>query len=145
VSTVRIIVISPDAGIGTMLTEALCRSRFDVVDVRPGPDVVATARREQPQIAVIDGIHERAEAAELEIAVLKHMQPEVQIIALSKESSARDARIVELGIFYYMAGPPGKELIRVVEAAFSFLARKSEGACTNGDSKMKRNQPDESG
>ena len=118
----RILVISPGSRIGEILNGA--RSDFEVIDIRPGPDVVEVARREQPQIAIIDGIHERAEVALLEIALLKDLRPEVQIIVLSERSSVRDARIVEQGIFYYMTAPPGRELIRVIEAAARLLARK---------------------
>ena len=118
----RILVISPGPRIGEILTEA--PSDFEVIDIRPGPDVVEVARREQPQIAVIDGIHERADVALMEIALLKDLQPDVQIIVLSERSSVRDARIVEQGIFYYMTAPPGQELIRVIEAAIRLVARK---------------------
>jgi DNA-binding NtrC family response regulator len=118
-------VISPHDGIREILASAPSSSGFDIIDVRPGPGVVDVARREQPQIAIIDGIHERAEAALLEIALLKAIRPEVQIIVLSEQSSVRDARIVELGVFYYMTAPPGQELIRVIEAANRALARKN--------------------
>ena len=120
----RILVISPTDGIREILATAPSSSTFDVIDIRPGPGVVDVARREQPEIAIIDGIHERAETALLEIALLKDLQPDVQIIVLSERSSVRDARIVEQGIFYYMTAPPGQELIRVVEAAIRLLARK---------------------
>jgi ActR/RegA family two-component response regulator len=122
VSHPRILVISPGTRIGEILAGA--PSDFEVIAIRPGPDVVEVARREQPQIAVIDGIHERAEVALLEIALLKDLQPDVQIIVLSERSSVRDARIVEQGIFYYMTAPPGQELIRVIDAATRLLARK---------------------
>jgi DNA-binding NtrC family response regulator len=117
----RVLVISPGEGIGAFLMDALCASRFTVIDVRPGPCVVEVARKEQLHIAVIDSIHDRSDAAQLEIALLKDMHDDVQIIVMSEQSTFRDACIVEQGIFYYMAAPPGEELIRVIEAAAGVL------------------------
>ena len=127
-STTRILVISPTERICRILAAESQRMGFELLDVRPGPAVVNAIRRERPHIAIVDGIHGRADAALLEIAVLKDVRPEVQIIVLSECSSVRDAGIVEQGIFYYMAAPPGEELLRVVDAATRLIARKNGGA-----------------
>ena len=115
--TMRIVVISPSCALSTALAKELPPSRFQVVDVRPGPRVLETARRERPRIAVIDGIDERPEAAQLEIAVLKELCPGVEIIALSHESSERDASVIEQGVFFYQAAASAGELVRIIDAA----------------------------
>lgn len=74
-------------------------------------------RREAPEIAVIDGIDERPQAAQIEIALLKDRCPDVQVIAVSGRSSESDAGVVEQGIFYYLTASIGHELPRLIEAA----------------------------
>jgi DNA-binding response OmpR family regulator len=99
------------------LSERLSPLRFRVSTVAPGPDLVRAMREGRPQVAVLDGIHAPHRAAPLEVALLKDRSPGVQIIALSEESSERDAEVVEQGVFYYLAGCSREELLRVVEAA----------------------------
>jgi hypothetical protein len=66
---------------------------------------------------VIDRIHERPDAAQMEIAFLKELRPEVRIIALSQAPSASDGWVAEQGVFYYMTVTEGGELARIIEAA----------------------------
>lgn len=122
----NIVVISPSASLPAALSQTLSSTQFTVVEVRPGPGVLGTVRREQPQIAVVDRIDERPEAAQLEIALLKELCPEARIIALSGESSDADAAVVEQGIFYYMAEPAVGDLVRVIQAAERAAAAKVE-------------------
>lgn len=98
-------------------------AKFRVVVARPGPDFVDVVRRERPEIAVLNGVDERPEEAAMEIEVLKAIQSEVRVIAISGTPTPKDAAIVELGVFYYLAGPPGTELVEVVEAASRSLAQ----------------------
>ncbi|MBI4600852.1 MAG: hypothetical protein HY721_02720 [Planctomycetes bacterium] len=122
----RVLVDSPDASIGELLRERLPGSDFHVVSTQPGPAFLRTARCVLPDIAVVDRVHERAEAALLEIAVLKDARPGVRIIALSEESSPKDARVVEQGIFYYMTLPTGRELVQVIRAAARAIASEAK-------------------
>jgi DNA-binding NtrC family response regulator len=122
VNPIRVVVISTGTVIREILAEAFCPAQLCVIEVRPGPGMLEMARRTQPHVAIIDSIHERLDAAELEIAFLKDLLPDIQIIVLSQHSSLGDARIVEQGVFYYMAAPPGEELVRIVEAAGHSLA-----------------------
>jgi DNA-binding response OmpR family regulator len=114
---IRIVVISSSGALSAALSEELSSSRFHVLDIRPGPRVLDAARRERPRIAVVDGIDERPEAAQLEIAVLKELCPGVEIIALSHESSEQDASVIEQGVFYYRAAASSDELVRIIDAA----------------------------
>lgn len=110
-------VISPSGALSAALARELPPSRFLVLDIRPGPRVLEAARREQPRIAVVDGIDRRPESAQLEIALLKELCPGVEIIALSNESSEQDASVIEQGVFYYRAAASAHELVRIIDAA----------------------------
>lgn len=114
--TTRILVISPSAQLGLVLSYAL-PARFDVIDVRPGPAVLQALRHAHPRVAVVDRIDERPEAAQLEIALVKDLAPAARIIALTGKSSEADASVVEQGLFYYMAESLNGELKRVIHAA----------------------------
>lgn len=117
VREMTVVVISPSELLPAVLSRALSSKQFNVLEVRPGPGVLRAVRRERPQIAVVDRIDERPEAAQLEIALLKELCPEARIIALSGKSSDADATVVEQGIFYYMAAPAVGDLVRVIYAA----------------------------
>ena len=121
-----VIVISPSSMLGVALSRALSTSGFQIVPVRPGPDVLDAVRRVRPRIAVIDRIDERPEAAQLEIALLKTLSPDVQIIAVSDRSSEVDAAVIEQGIFYYAVGASSGELVQLINAAERSYSRKGE-------------------
>ncbi|HSE42433.1 MAG TPA: hypothetical protein VLH08_16830 [Acidobacteriota bacterium] len=123
----KVLVCSPSGGIQNFVEYQLPASEFSVVAVQPGPEFVEIARREHPDIAVIDCVPHRLDAAQMEIAFLKDIRPDVRIIALSEESSVEDAKIVEQGIFYYMTAPPGRELIQVIVAAARFISERTKG------------------
>ena len=126
VHRVRVFVSSPSKLVWDFLKDRLPAARFSVTAVQPGATFLETVRREHPDIAVIDCFEKNVEAAQLEISLLKDIQPEVRIIALSKESSPEDALIVELGVFYYMTAPVGMELVQVIEAAAGSISRKAK-------------------
>jgi DNA-binding response OmpR family regulator len=117
VTRVRVLVDSPDPATAEFLQRSLKPERFQVVAVGPTASFVEVARHERPEIAVLDWVQESPEAAQLKIAVLKGIRPQVRIIAMSERPSMRDARIVEEGIFYYFGAMIGTQLVRVVEAA----------------------------
>jgi DNA-binding response OmpR family regulator len=119
----RVLVSSPDGALGKLLKAGLRSPDLEVVACLPGPSFMAAARRERPDIAVIDRVDERPDAATMEVLVLKDLRSDVRIIAVSGSSSPRDARVVEHGVFYYLAAPPGAELIQVVEAAARTFCR----------------------
>lgn len=124
---IRIVVISSSGALSAALSEELPSSRFHVLDIRPGPPVLDAARRERPRIAIVDGIDERPEAAQLEIAVLKELCPGVEIIALSNESSEQDASVVEQGVFYYQTAASAGDLVRIIDAAERASVSKGVG------------------
>lgn len=121
-----VVVISPSSLLGIALSRALSTSGFQIVPIRPGPDVLDAVRRERPRIAVIDRIDERPEAAQLEIALLKTLSPGVQIIAVSDRSSEVDAAVIEQGIFYYAVGASSGELVQLINAAERSNSGKGE-------------------
>ena len=116
-TSIRVLVNSPDRDIGDFLKERLFLPQWEVISTRPGPEFVEVAQRERPEIAVIDRIHERLAAAQVEIAVLKNIRPEVRIIALSREPSKEDAQVVERGVFYYLAQDWRPVIVDVIQAA----------------------------
>jgi ActR/RegA family two-component response regulator len=121
-----LLVVSPSESLGDSLVSELPRDRFDVWFSRPGAQVLAAVVGSRPQIAVVDAIDARPEAAQLEIALLKSFCPEARVIVVSRCSSGADASVVEQGVFYYMAAPSKGELVRAVESAA--LAGPSESS-----------------
>lgn len=116
--TTTLLVISPSTDLGASLRQLLPPSRFDVVHMLPGAGLLQGLRRIRPRIAVVDCIDHRPEAAQLEIALIKEMYPEAQIIAVSANSSAADVFVIEQGLFCYVAAPDDDELVRIIHAAF---------------------------
>lgn len=115
----RLLVVGPSQSLRDTLAQELPPNRFSVWYCRPGAAVLGTLRRIRPDIAVLDAIDGRPEAAQLEIALMKSSYPETRIIAVSGCSSGGDASVVEQGVFYYMAAPSEGELARAVELAAS--------------------------
>jgi DNA-binding NtrC family response regulator len=117
----RILVNSPDEQMARTLQSGLDTETYFVTDVRPGPPFVRTVRGLWSDIVIIDRVHERPDAAQVEIEVVKGLRPEARIIVISGESSERDAKIIEQGVYYYLSSGTIPELIRVVKAAAKSL------------------------
>lgn len=115
----RIMVVTVDTRLGRYLTDQLPERWFEVLDVRPGPGFVDAAYDKPLHVAILDGTDKRTGMVQLEIALLKKTQPRVRIVLASGRSSAQEASLVEQGIFFYFAGRPPHELVRVVRAATS--------------------------
>lgn len=115
----RVMVVTSDATLGRYLTDHLPRRWFEVLDIRPGPAFVDAACDAPSHVAILDGIDKRTGMVQLEIALLKKRQPRVRIILASGRSSTEEASLVEQGVFFYFAGRPRHELVRVVRAATS--------------------------
>jgi DNA-binding NarL/FixJ family response regulator len=115
--TLNVLVISPGRQTDSWLIRRLDPRRFALRYVRPGPGLVQAVRAAPPDVAVLDGIHARPELAAIEVALLKAHNPAVQIIATSDQSSELDARVIEQGVFCYLAGCSRDELLRVLHAA----------------------------
>ena len=122
---IRILVDSPDPNTLEFLRKRLSDARFKIVTASKRQRFSEVAHREQPQIAIIDRIHERQDVARQQIAVLQEACPEVRIIAISEQPSSDDASVIEQGLFYYLALPVGDELIRVIEAGAIGLRHRS--------------------
>ncbi|HUH13600.1 MAG TPA: hypothetical protein VMK65_10840 [Longimicrobiales bacterium] len=116
-SRLNVLVVSPRASTATWLADRLDPNRFLVSLARPGPRLVESIRARRPDLAVLDEIHARPGVAQMEVALLKDQRPDVQIIALSDDSSERDGDVVEQGIFCYLGGCSLDELLRVIQAA----------------------------
>lgn len=123
-NALTVLVISPDPALSTFLEEKLHDSRYEIVNCRPGSKFAELASRSK--IAIVDRINERPEAARREIAVLKKIDPTLPIIAVSEKSSDRDARVVNQGVFYYLAGYSEQKLLRIVYAAAESLKTHSK-------------------
>lgn len=100
----RVMIVTPDAHLTRELWRQLPKRLFRMVDVRPGPAFISAAYSESPHIAVLDQIEQRAESAQLEIALLKKIRPGVRIILSSRFSSIVEAPLVEQGIFLAISG-----------------------------------------
>ena len=120
---IRILVISPEMSVGSFLEGALPVSQFRVLNSTPGPSIMEPAH--QADIAVIDSIDERPDVAQLEIAMLKNKNSKMPIIVISRNSSDQDIRVVEQGVFYYLAGEPEQKLIRIIHAAAATIEKTS--------------------
>ncbi|MEE8460000.1 MAG: hypothetical protein V3S08_09000 [Phycisphaerales bacterium] len=118
---IRLLVDSQNPNTAVFLRGRLDADRIRIFCVEVKTDFMDMARRVQPDIAVIDGIHERQETARARITALKAINPGVRIIAVSGHSSALDVRVVELGVFYYLTLAAGDELVRIIEAAAGAL------------------------
>ena len=118
---IRILVDSPDQNTVEFLRKRLSDARFKIVTANKTQRFSEFAHREQPQIAIIDRIHERQEIARQQIAALQEMCSGVRIIAISEQPSSDDAAVIEQGVFYYLTLLIGDELIRVIEAGAARL------------------------
>ncbi len=113
----NLLVVSPSEALRDSLVHELPRERFRVWYSRPGAPMLDAVIASRPEVAVLDGIDTRPEAAALEIALVKSYCPNVRVIAVSGCSSGVDASVIEQGVFYYMAAPSDGELIRALESA----------------------------
>ncbi len=115
-SPVFVLVSSPTSDVRDFLSDRLGHADFEILGVEPGRAFADAVMRVRPDIAVIDRIDERPEVARAEITYLKENCPKVKIIALSKESSAKDAAIVEQGVCFYLAEDWKPRLVQVTES-----------------------------
>jgi predicted CXXCH cytochrome family protein len=99
------------------LQAQLRASGIRAVLTQPGAAFIDVARRERPHVAVLDRVDERMDAAQMEIQLLREVNQDVRIIAVSRKPSPHDAPVVEQGVFFYMTTPAAGELVRVVQAA----------------------------
>lgn len=118
---VRILVNTSDAELARSLESAIHEPEFALAFSGPGAWFVRDVRRTRPQIAVIDRVHERPQAAQTEIALLKDCRPDVRIVLLSQEPSRADGALVEQGVFFYLAAPSLTTLTAVIHAAAASL------------------------
>ncbi len=116
-----ILVNSPDEAVARVLQDGLDPEAFLVTDVRPGPAFVRSVRGACWDIVVIDRVNERLDAAQVEIEVVKGLRPQARVIVISEESSEKDAKIIEQGVYYYLTSGTVPELIRVIKAAAEAL------------------------
>jgi DNA-binding NtrC family response regulator len=127
----RVLVISPEASVEALLGCQLPPGDFEVVRQAPGGGLVEAIRRVRPHIAVIDEVHARPIAVAMEVALLRDARPEVRVIAVSTAtgSEREDARLIELGLFFYLrAATPVRLPDLVLAAARSLRSRRSSAA-----------------
>lgn len=118
--------IGPDfAATAELLRHHLAASRFAVAAAAPGIAFLQSVRQERPDIAVLDHVNDRPHAAEMELAILKELRPDVRIIVVNERQSPEDAWVAERGVFFFTTLPPGPELVRVIEAAAQAGRQKS--------------------
>jgi DNA-binding NtrC family response regulator len=123
-----ILLNSPDHSLAEALEARLGSLGLRTVTCEPGLSFLEVARRERPGVAVLDRVNERVEAAQMEIQLLKELWQEVRIVVVSSQPSQEDGRVVERGVFFYLAAPAMAELIRVIEAAAGISSARSAAA-----------------
>lgn len=131
----RVLVISPEASLGSVLSSQLPAGDFEVVRQTPGGGLVEAIRRVRPHIAVIDDVQARPVAVAMEVALLRDVRPEVRVIAVSAEagSEREEASLIELGLFFYLrAAPPVRLPDLVLAAARSLRGRRQEAVASRG-------------
>ncbi len=131
----RVLVISPDQALADFLKRDLSAAEFEVLASRPGAEVVRVVRQTRPDIAVIDRLHARRDAAELEVALLRDMRREVRIILVSEVPSTEDGRLVEVGVFFYLSASPPLRLPEVVRAAADSIRQEASEKARQGELK----------
>jgi len=124
---IRVLINSSDKEMVETLRRDLEPITYSVSDARPGPAFVRTVRSEKSDIVVFDRVHEHPEVTQVEIAIVKDIRPKARIIVISGQSSEQDAKIVEQGIFYYLASGTGPELVRIIKAAAQSLGDGQQG------------------
>lgn len=122
---ISILVDSTDHRTIEFLRKHLSDARFKIIATNQKQCFSEIAQQEQPQIAIIDRIHERQEIARQQIAELQEICLGVRIIAISEQPSSKDASVIEQGLFYYLTLPIGEELIRVIEAGAIALTKQN--------------------
>lgn len=98
------------------LRTALDPASFLVVEAAFGAQFLPAVRMHHPDVAIID-LALGHDAASMMISILKSMSHAARIVVLSFEPSRDDARVIEQGIFYYLADPEEGRLVEVVRAA----------------------------
>ena len=111
-----VLINTSDAALANSIRSRLRASGLAVAICRPGISFMQAARRERPEVALLDAIEARVDAAQMEIEVLRDLSQDVRIIVVSRKPSERDAWVVERGVFFYMAAPELDEVVRVLEA-----------------------------
>ncbi len=114
---IGVLISKPGQGLVEFLSAHLDGAHFRLLVVLETARLVEVLVREQPPIVILDRVHERQREARAELAVVRQYIPRARVIALSQESSDHDGQIVEQGVFYYLAAPPGPELVRIIKAA----------------------------
>lgn len=129
----RVLVISLERALEDFLRRELSAGEFDVFTSRPGAQVVRAARQFRPDIAVIDRAHDSRDLAEMEVALLRDLRPEVRIILVSEVPSAEDGRLVEAGLFFYLSASPPLRLPALVRAAATSIRQESSAKARQGE------------
>lgn len=127
----RVLVSASDPGFIEELKNRLPSEKFDLTYfcINIGDSSSSQSIRllnlvvdESPDILIFElGLNEQS--PDVLISAIKKIRPNLKIIALSKSPSAKDADVVEQGVFYYMAKPEDEELVQVIQAAVKVLER----------------------
>jgi DNA-binding response OmpR family regulator len=129
----RVLVVSTDQTLGDFLNRELPQAEFTIVPTRPGADFVRSVRQACPDVAVIDRVHARRDVAEMEVALLRDLRPEARVILVSEVPSKDDARLVEVGVFFYLSASPPLRLPELVQAAAVSIRQETHAKLRQGE------------
>jgi len=129
----RVLVVSTDGTLCDFLRRELPQAEFAVVPTAPGAEFVRSARQACPDVAVIDRVHARRDVAEVEVALLRSLRPEARIILVSEVPSRDDARLVEVGVFFYLSASPPLRLPELVRAAAESIRQEKHAKLKQGE------------
>lgn len=115
-SRFRVLVGSQDPLVHRLLEGGLPAGAFEILLPPAARGVVEAVVDQSPDLLILDIDWEGGAPAEA-VRMLRKLRPALRIIALSAESSSRDAEVVSEGVFYYTVKPVGEDLIEVIQAA----------------------------
>ncbi len=113
---IRVVIKSTDKELEVLLNSSLDSARYEIICDRSEFSTVKHVIDSVPDILVLE-LDPKEKMPELVISVLREVRPNLKIIALTPVSSPNDAKVIEQGIFYYLAKPLGEELVEAVRAA----------------------------
>jgi two-component system nitrogen regulation response regulator GlnG len=119
ITPASILVTDDDAGIRTVVTQALTRAGFDVTPLADGASLMRCVKAGKGDLIISDVVLPDANGIEL-IPLIREQRPNLKVIVMSAQTTLMTAvKASEMGAFEYLPKPFDiNELVRVSKAAF---------------------------
>ena len=102
--------------IRSLLQTGLSGDDFEITLLDDDGKLLDLVCDERPDILIMN-IGSKMTYADVTLSALKKIHPGMKVIIVSESPSDMDARLVEMGVFYYLSGQVNHEIIQVVRAA----------------------------